>query len=91
MQAFEQCPHNVIEGTIKVESDPEALVDQFQRNADLIYIVTAETGDIGVTFSAPYTGMQINVEEVLNQEKEDMKVEQALTRFARSFALSLHL
>jgi hypothetical protein len=82
VQAFEQCPHKVIEGTVKVESDAEALADQFQRNADLIYIVTAETGDIGVNFSGSYTGMQINVEEVLNDEKEDLKVNQALTRCA---------
>lgn len=74
----------MIEGSVKVESDAEALVDQFQRNASLQYIVTAETGDLGVTFSAPYTGMQLEVSEVLNQTKEDEKVQQSITRCAWS-------
>lgn len=82
MQAFEKCPSDVIEGTVKVESDAEALVDQFQRNAPLVYVVTAETGDLGVSFSAPYTDMQLEVSEVLNQAREDEKVEQAITRCA---------
>jgi FKBP-type peptidyl-prolyl cis-trans isomerase (trigger factor) len=81
VQAFQQCPKDVIEGSVKVESDAEALVDQFQRNADLQYVVTAEVGDLGVSFSASYTGMQLQVEEVLNPAREDLKVHQAVTRY----------
>lgn len=91
MQAFEKVPHEVIEGTIKVESDAEALLDQFQRNTDLQYIVTAETGDIGVKFSGPYTGMQITVSEVNDQAREDLKVHQALTRCVQGLAFLLFL
>lgn len=74
-----------------MESDAEALVDNFQRNAPLVYIVTAETGDLGVSFSGPYTGMQIEVSEVLNKAKENEKVEQALTRCATLAACCHHL
>jgi hypothetical protein len=82
MQAFQKCPEEIIDGTVKVESNAEELVDQFSRESDIQYVVTAETGDLGVEFSDKYTDMQIEVSAVLNQAKEDEQVEQAITRCA---------
>jgi hypothetical protein len=80
LQAFKQCPDKVIDGTLKVESDAELLVTNFRRDSPMTYVVTAEVGDLGLEFTGPYTNLDVEVDAVLNQAKEDEAVEQAVTR-----------
>lgn len=80
VQAFKHCPEEVIDGTMRVESDAEQLVENFTPGDSLQYIVRAEVGNLGLEFTAPYTGLDIEVDAVLDQDTEDTRVQNAIDR-----------
>lgn len=80
VQAFKKCPEEVIDGTMRVESDAEKLVEEFTPGDSLQYIVRAEIGNLGLEFTAPYTGLDVEVDAVLDQDTEDTRVDNAIER-----------
>lgn len=65
---------------MRVESDAEKLVEDFTPGDSLQFVVRAEAGNLGLDFSAPYTGFEIEVDAVLDQNTEDSRVQNAIDR-----------
>eukprot|EP00892_Ulva_mutabilis_P007783 jgi/Ulvmu1/5377/UM022_0172.1 len=82
-EAFKECPDQVIDGSMRVESDAEKLVEEFTPGDCLQYVVRAEAGNLGLEFTSPYTGLDIEVDAVLDQNIEDTRVENAIDRLLR--------
>lgn len=80
MQAFKECPDEVIDGSMRVESDAEKLVEEFTPGDSFQFIVRAEAGNLGLNYTAPYTGFDIEVDAVLDQSTEDERVQNAIDR-----------
>lgn len=65
---------------MRVESDAEQLVEEFTPGDSFQFIVRAEAGNLGLEYIAPYTGFQIEVDAVLDQNIEDERVQNAIDR-----------
>ena len=78
MQAMEPYESSLLEGSVRVASDGKALEQQFDPRREFTFEVEAEIGEVGLRFETPYKGLKIEVDAVLNQEKEDYELERAL-------------
>lgn len=78
--AFTEYADQLLDGSTAIESPAEELMRGFSRDRELTYVATAEVGDLGIAFSAPYTGLAVSIDAVLNQEKEDKEVAKAIRR-----------
>lgn len=79
LQALSQYSEKLLDGSMRLESNSEQLVAAYSRDKELKYVAAAEVGELGLEFSRPYKGLQINVDAVLNQEEEDWRIHRALT------------
>lgn len=68
----------VIDGSLEFVSDARELSTEFSREEPLTYQVRAEIGEMGLEFSKPYTGHELEVEAVLNAALEQQKMDRAL-------------
>lgn len=82
-EAFKECPDEVIDGSMRVESDAEKLVEEFTPGDSFQFVVRAEAGNLGLTYTAAYTGFDIEVDAVLDQNTEDERVQNAIDRLRR--------
>jgi hypothetical protein len=74
-----QYSEKLLDGSMRLESDSELLLAAYSRDKELTYVAAAEIGELGLEFSRPYKGLQINVDAVLNQEEEDWRIHRAFT------------
>jgi hypothetical protein len=88
LQAFSDYEDKVIHNSLEVDSDPRDLFRSFDPERPLVYKASAELGAIGMTFSQPYTNIDVEVEAVLNQEEENDRIQRAIQMYASLASLA---
>lgn len=69
---------DLLEGSLRVISDGQDIAEHFSPQRDMTFEVEAEYGQMGLRFTQEYKGMKIEVDAILNQEKEDFELERAV-------------
>jgi hypothetical protein len=82
MQAFVQYEDKVIHNSLEVDTMPTDLLASFDQKLPLVFSASAELGELGLTFSQPYTNISVEVEAVLNQEEEEDRIQRAVELYA---------
>lgn len=78
LQAVRPMEADLLEGSLRVISDGQEIAEQFSPQRDMTFEVEAEYGQMGLRFTEEYKGMKIEVDAILNQEKEDFELERAV-------------
>lgn len=78
MQVFKPYASEAIESSLMVDSKPSELLASYTAGEAFEFVTSAELGDVGLEFSQPYKGMDVEVDAVLNQKEEDLRCHRAV-------------
>ena len=77
-QAFKPYEPVAIESSLAIDSDPKDLLATYKAGEAFEFAASAELGDIGLEFTQPYKGLDVEVNAVLNQQEEDLRCHRAI-------------
>ena len=79
-QAFAGHSEGLVDGSQRVETDVEELSSAFTEDGPFSYVVSAEKGDMGISYRSSYRGLEISVDAVSSPDSEAMEVETLIAR-----------